>query len=225
MKADQADGYKPYTIEQGSPLHNARTSQAVLTAFGLVLARQGTNSITGTIMGALYEDNVAPTAGATPTDESPLLPQHHELFIDTSFGALGTTKLLGSLSTEWNVSNRFGEVWTNDKTFPSYSNLVEKLPTVELKVKTKANTEGMRFLQSAINGELVYVRVSAVGGLLPGATTARETLHIDMPMEVSAVDPQADDNGIWAANYTLRYVEDNAGNVLTASLLNTLAAL
>lgn len=186
--------------------------------------------MTGTFTGLTDADTIdldEETAGATPSsaDQMPILGSQVNIYLaDTAAGLDGAEALERALSANFDISDRFGQLWALNRANGSWAVPVEQEPTVQMKVKLEADDVGMGLLGNMRAGSKKFMRIECVGALITGTTYYK--LQIDMCGKVGEPAPFSDQDGIYAAEWTLDANYDATwGKALQISLINTLASL
>lgn len=220
---DAPDTIATYTVEAGSSVRAGRFSYGIVQEFGLSIATDAVE-VSGSMLGQQYQDGVTLSASPTAVEVVPVLPSHFTVYADDSSGALGTTKLARVLKAEFKIADRFSPLWVLDASQDSWLAHVETQPTVTLSLLLEADAAGMGLLSTLRSGAKKFVRVQAVGPVADG--TYNHTLTIDMSGMVSEVGEFADEDGVFALQWTLRAVYDSAwGKAVQVDIINKLSTL
>ena len=218
------DTVATYTIERGSGVRADRISYGLIPALTLSATRSSTE-IGGSIIGQTFADDITMTPSATEVDVVPLLPGHVDVFLDTTFGNIGTTKLLRLLSVELGVADRFAPLWVLDSSQESWVTKIEKAPTVTMKIKMEADATGMSPLAQMRAGSFAYLRLKATGPAID--SSYNYGVVVDMPVKVSQEPSDlADQDGVYAVEWTFHAIYcDACGFAVKSVLTNTLSTL
>lgn len=217
-----------YTIEQGSAVRAGKATFGVVNGIEVTLNRESGFGITGSGFAQQYQDNITLTGAPTTILETPILPTHLNVYVNTSFATIGTTKLTRDFNAVWRCNDIVGQVWPINSANASYASDVEIVPTVEMELQAMTDTAGMAFLGYIRAGTTVYVRLEAISTVLAGAATSFYKCWIDGAMKVKSVGGFDDADGVRVVNWTLGAVADStfSSTAFTrVTLVNTLAAL
>lgn len=211
------------TVEAGSSLRAMKFPGGIINELGMSFSREEIG-LDGSMFGKALQDGIAMTATPTPIPLQPILPEHFSIFLDPTFGALGTTKLLRWLEGEFRVSDRFGQVWPLDAAQSSYVDLVETEPTIELTLKLEADAAGMALLNALRASSRSFVRIQAIGPLIEAAIPY--TFKLDLAGDHSAMPGFDDLDGVYTIEYTMTVMADNAwGKAWEMTFINTIVSL
>lgn len=224
--ATSEDSPKTYTIEQGSANRAGKFSNAIINELEIDFERAGGIDVKGSILGQRYQDGITMTATPTAITQQPILPTDIDIYIDPTSGALGTTKMTRALKCSWKISNRWGMLWPLNSAIPSFAATVETEPQSEIKLMVEADTQGMANLAFLRAGGTQFMRISATSPVLAGSTTQKYSVILDQAVKVSDVAEFADQDGIYAIEWTFEMTYDGGwAKYLTASVVNQLASL
>lgn len=219
------DTIKSYTIEQGSAVRAHRFVGAVVSALGLEFTRESVE-VSGSMIGTGFTDGITLTASPTAIPAVPVLPATVNVYLDTTAAGLGTTKLLRALAVGFNLSDRYGPLWTLNSAVTGYAARIETEPTAEAHLMVEADATGMGLLPVLRAGATRFMRIEAVSAELIGAGPATYKLWIDLAVKINAGIDFEDQEGIYAADYPLTIVHDGVwGKPFVVTLTNSLATL
>jgi len=224
------DTVKSYTVEYGSATRAQKNTYGLFNGLTLTFNREEGIEVGGSAFGQQMQDNITLTAGPTAYEDKPILPTHLDVYVDTTSGGLGGTKLLRDFNAEFSISDRWGQVWPINSANASFTSHVATMPTVTLKLTVEADSSGMAYLVNARAGDTRYVRLAAVAPSaygFAGAGTAPYQLLIDMAGKINEVKFTEVD-GIKCVDYTFTAIYDTAwssGRYLRVQLQNKTAAL
>jgi hypothetical protein len=222
------DTAKTYTVETGSATRAQKASYVFVDGIEHTFNRSTGVTTSGSATGQQIQDNVALTSTPTAIEDQPILATHLDVFLDSTSGALGSTKLTRDFNAVFRYNAARGPIWPINSTLSSYAATVDTLPTVQIELTVEADTQGMGPLATARAGTIQYIRLSAVSTVLAGAATAKYQLLIDMAGKITGIAGPADDSGLKVVTYTFDAINDAAwgsGKFLTIALQNKTAAL
>ncbi len=149
----------------------------------------------------------------TSLDECPIIPKEVTVYLDSTFGSLGSTKLARALMLNQKVSNRNAPVWILDAANPSFVSHVELAPDFTYELTVEANTQGMGVLEHARLGDTLYMKTTAVSPThVPGSSTPY-SYDCETAVKVSDVAKFEDSDGVYAIQYTLTAVYDSENDL------------
>src|SRR5687767_9677588 len=100
-----------YTIEQGSATRAGKVTYGTVTGAEITFNRTDGVAISGSGWAQQYQDNITLTATPAVIEEAPILPTHLNVYVNDTFGAIGTTKLTRDFNAVWRCNDVVGQVW------------------------------------------------------------------------------------------------------------------
>lgn len=222
------DTIKTYTVESGSATRAQKATYVLFNSLELTFNRTDGVSVSGSAFGQQIQDNITLTASPTQLADKPILPTHLDVYIDSTSGGLGTTKLTRDFNAVFRCTDRWGAVWPINSANASYASHVNQEPTVQMEVTVAADTQGMGFLANARAGDTRYIRMAAVSTENAGATSTKYDLLINMAGKISNIAAFDDADGVKVLTYTFDAVYDAAwgsGKYLEVQYTNQETAL
>lgn len=217
------DTPKTFTVEVGSSVRAHRIAYGLVTDL-TIGGNRDELSVGGSMIGQALQDGITLTAGPTDLPLVPILPSQVSVYLDTTSGGLGGTKLTRVLSWEWAVGSKYAPLWVVDAAVPSFAAHLESEPSAAAQLTVEADAAGMALLTLLRSGATRFLRIEAIGATIGAAVTYR--LRIDQAVKVSAVADFTDEDGVYAIQFTLAAVHDGTwGKAMQVSLQNTTAAL
>lgn len=190
----QPDTVDTFTVEQGSAVRAAKAAGMRITDLGLDWDRDSLK-LSGGGLARLMTDAITLTASPTAIPQVVMQPKDISIFVDPTFGALGTTKLLRALKGSLKIGNRFGGVKANDKAQTSFAAMVELAVKGTIDLTLEADAAGMAFLTQYRNATRLFMRVDITSDLLAGTAKPYKSL-IDIAVDVSKINPYSDEQGV-----------------------------
>lgn len=219
---------KTYTVETGSSTRAQKATYVTQSGIELTFNRSEGITVGGDAFGQQIQDNITLTASPTVLQDKPILPTHLDVYVDSTSGGLGTTKLTRDFNAVFRYTDARVPVWPINSANSSFGSDVQGEPTVQIELTVAADTQGMGFLTNARAGDTRYIRLSAVSTELAGNTAATYDLLIDMAGKISAINAFDDNEGVKVLTYTFDAVYDSAwgsGQFLTVRNTNQITAL
>ncbi len=218
-----ADTIKTFTVEQGSTARAGSFAYGLITELGLAIDRSAA-AVSGSMLGQAYEDGVTMTASPTAVAVQPIQPTEIDVFMDTTAAGIGSTKLLRALTTGFDISDRYGPIWTLNSAVDGFAAHVETAPTATLKLLVEADAAGMGPLTAMRAGSKRFLRVQATGPTI--ADTYVYSLKMDVCGLVSEVGEFSDEDGVYGIEWTFEVTYDaDWGKAMTIELVNSVSAL
>lgn len=217
------DTIKTFTVECGSAARAMKFTYGLVTGLSLSFNREQVE-LGGSMLGRSLQDNITLTASPTLIDVIPVVPSAVDVFLDTTAAGIGTTRLSRVLSAEFEISDRFGPIWTLDSTQTSFAAHVETEPKFTLKLTLEADSSGMGPLTAMRNGDKRFLRLKATG---PNIETGNDyAFQLDMCGLVSEVGDFSDEDGVYVIEWTFAATHDPTwGKALEVQVVNKLSAL
>ncbi len=221
------DTVKTYTVEQGGTVRAHEFSHGILTELELTFNRDAIE-VSGSMLGQELTDDITLTVSPTAIEEKPILPTEVDIFLDTTSGGLGGTKLTRVLEAKWSVGDRFNPVWVLNSAEPSFVTTVESEPSAQITLMLEADAAGMALLTAMRAGATRYIRIACTSPDLAGDTSVPYSMTLDSAAKVSEVGEFSDEDGIYAIEWTFDIVHDpswSSGQALSAQVVNKVTAL
>lgn len=199
---------KPLTIEKGDSVRAGKAIDLIATDFGLQVTR---NEITvdGSTMGTLYTDGVAMTASPTLLPQIPILPKEWDLFVDSTFAAIGTTKYLRGFAFDLTMGGLYNAIWPINSALTSYAASVENSePDISAELRVEADATGMALLTALRSGATRFIRAKATSATVIGAGPAVYSMQIDAAVKLNAFADFGDEDGLYVVPWSLQIVDD-----------------
>lgn len=194
-----------FTVESGSTVRAAKFTHGLFTEYGMEMNSDEVN-VSGAMIGQVYTDGVAKTTvGVTATGDTPIIPDDTDVFLDTTFGAIGTTKLLRALGANWNIASKYNPLWVMNSANPSWVAPVETPPDLTLTMTLEADAAGMAILTALETGVTRWVKIFNQGPIIE--STFRYEFEVLMAARVEAVNSLGDNDGVYAVEWGFRAVD------------------
>lgn len=223
--ASTEDTVKTYTIEQGGASRAHKAAGCRINSVTLTFDRK-TVGISGDLFGKALTDGITMTASPTLLPQVPLIPSDGAVYLDSTSGALGTTRLEGVLSGEIQIGNRFGPLWTVNDALTSYASAIEIEPTAMIKLKLNADADAMALRAVAQAGSTRFLRVKYTSDQLAGAATVVYAATFDFAVQISNIDEFSVDDNVYAIGYEFAIVNDSTwGKPMSIAVVNKQSTL
>lgn len=162
--------------------------------------------------------------GAASVENVPMIASTVDVFIDPTFGGIGTTRVPGAFTADVGLTNRWGPEWILDSTKPSWASPVETVPAATLKLSMESNPTSDAFVALINAATTKYMRIQATGPIISGGTTY--LFQLDIPFTGTDMGGFKDVAGVWTADWVFEPMSDqNANFFMRALLTNTVSAL
>lgn len=217
------DAPKTFTIEMGSAVRAHRITYGIVDNFILNFDRDDT-SLSGSVLGRRIEDGITLTPTPTEVALVPAIGAQFSVYMDSTSGGLGTTKLLRVLNGSFKIQNRFGPLWVVDAAQASWVTHLELEPTLEFEMTVEADAAGMGLLSNMRAGDTRFFRIAAAGPIIEGALSYQ--IIIDFAGKVGEINDFSDEEGVYAIKYVIAGVHDGTwGKSMQVIVQNNLTAL
>jgi hypothetical protein len=218
------DAFKTLTIEEGDPTAATQISNAFMPDFNFIVGNGGID--VGGKLNGRSPTVVSLTASPTAIAQLPVSPREVDIYIDPTFGALGTTKVSDGLGLDFGIASKQVMKWVLNTSFQSFKETVEVVPANSFSFTTEHNAQS-RAIFGGITGTtnpVQYMRFKATGAIIEAAIPY--LFQLDVPVKVKAM-AQEDSDGVWAYKYTCSPIYDiSFGNKMWEILVrNTITAL
>lgn len=219
------DTVKTFTIEVGSSVRAHKIAHGLITGLTLSGSRDSID-LSGDAIGYALVDGITMTSSPTALEQIPILPKEVSVFLDSTSGGLGTTKLTRLLKWTWTVGSRFNPLWVVDAAQSSFVTFIETPVTAQLKLLVEADANGMGIFSTyGRTGATGFARIAAASSQLAG-TAIPYSLQIDQAVQVADVAPFTDEDGLQAFELTFDIVDSATwGKALQVDLINKATAL
>jgi hypothetical protein len=155
----------------------------------------------------------------TSLDEVPIIPKEISVYLDTAYGSIGSSKLSRALMLNQKIGNRHNPIWVLDAANPSFVGHVELAPDFTYELTVEANDEGLDVLDSARQGDTLYMRTHAASPTNIGSSSTPYSYQCDAAVKVSDIAKFEDSDGVYAIQYTLTAVYDSENDLSAKATL------
>lgn len=163
-------------------------------------------------------------AAATALTLTPVLGTQVDVYLDTTFGAIGTTRFNRDFSIDVGITGRYGPFWPLRTSDQSFAGTVELMPKSAVKFVLEADSAGRTPLTYMRAGSTVYMRIKVTGPTLGAGTIYSMT--IDMPIKIHDPEAFSSQEGIEAIGYNALLVSDpTAGYPIKVTVQNAVTTL
>ena len=223
---------KTFSFEQGDSIRARKFAYGLFTKFGYKGDRTSF-TCSAELIGQLLTDGISLTSTPTAIALAPVVANQVDIYMDTTSGDIGTTKLTGVISVEYSMESVYGPAWFLNRANPSWSSHVDMEPKSTFKLMVQADAQGMGFLDQLRSGDTLYFQVNAQGQQIAsdgggGSDPVYQSFVHEFAAKLDKPDKWSDSSGIYAIQWNTQIVEDLAWNSGTAQqfkLINLLTAL
>jgi hypothetical protein len=172
---------------------------------------------------------VVTQAGVAITEVAakPIIPSNVNVYVDRTFGAIGTSKLTRLLTGSVSIQNRVSPLWVINASEDSYATTLENATDITAMLKMEANAVGMSHLADIRDGDTVYIRIEAEGEALPAPDAAENyNFVLDLAAKVESPGGMGDTDGAYTMDWNFRAVHDaDMGGAIEVTVTNLATAL
>src|SRR5207248_1754459 len=119
--------------EQGSSVRAMKYGFTTVHELTLNHTREKTD-IGGNVIARSIQDAITLTPALPGVELVPATANQFDVFLDTTSGGLGTTKLARLFSGKFTLNNRFGPFWVVDSSQQSFTGIVEIIPKLTYEI-------------------------------------------------------------------------------------------
>lgn len=166
-----------FSVEKGQSVRAEGMPGAKFDSFGLNVTRDDT-AVQGTMLAQAITDGITMAAGATELALHPILPHYWCIYLDPTYTAFGTTKLLRCVEFDWTYGAQWGPLWAINCAQSSYATTVQTEPKFTGSLVMEQDAAGMQQLTNLRQGTPIFIRAEAIGPQIdvgPPAHTYRIT--------------------------------------------------
>jgi hypothetical protein len=194
--ATGADAFKTFTIQEGDSTAARQMAYSIFSEFS-VTTDLTTAEVAGSIVG---RTPTTATLTGSPTAVS-LLPaniREIDLFMDTTFAGIGTTKVTDATRAFFSITSKYALKWVLNTSETSFKDIVETAPTLAFSFTTEDNAQSRALYDAVSTNPVRYMRLKATGAIIEGAIPYK--FQLDAGVHISAT-AQEDVEGVWSYRY------------------------
>jgi hypothetical protein len=139
----------------------------------------------------------------------PITPGSVTVYMDPTFGAIGSTKLARFISAQVQMTGRWGPDWVVDASQPAYPDLVELVPASSVTLKMQADSQGMSLFSKYRKGSLAYLRITTGSNGPAFSAASHYKMELDLPFQVDDLQELSDEGGVYAIAFRLAPIADD----------------
>jgi hypothetical protein len=219
------DAAKSFTIEVGDAGGLAeKVVGARVTSFNFHAGFDAID-IGGSLIARAIQTGITITAAPTGIVEATVQPNHLAVYLDTTSGGLGSTKLTELYDVNLSIGDRWGLYYVLDRAVapgPKASVMTE--PSSDCSIQLQADSAGNALFTAMRDGSIRYLRVEAIGPIIEAAITYK--ILWDCAVKISGNPSYDDVQGIKAITWPLSFVSDTVwGKPMVVAVTNAVTAL
>jgi hypothetical protein len=217
------DAFKTLTIQEGDATAAVQMAFSVLTDFGINITLSDA-SVSGTLIGR-SPSNTTLTGSPSLIVQQSSTPRHIDLWMDPTFGAIGTTKVTDCLSINAAFNTKQTAKWVLNTAETSFKETIEVVPDLSFDFETEHNAQSRALYTSitSTSNPTQYLRFKSTGPIIEAALPYY--FQLEVAAKVNATE-QTDVDGVWGYKYSCTPIAD-AGLALPWKIVvqNTITAL
>jgi hypothetical protein len=203
-----------FTIEQGennsfgNAIYNHKVNYGLISEFGYKIDRKAGATVSGKVLAQALQTAITMTSTPTAVALQPSAGKHFNVYLDPTFGALGTTQLTDALTNDFSFNNIYGMFFPLNRANIGFSAHVDLNPGCTFKLMLPADATGMTQLTNLRAGTTQFMDIKGQGLVIDN----NQTLTFG--------------GGVTSGNFTVSYKGQTTANItyaagLTAATVNT----
>lgn len=210
---------RSYTMEYGDAAFADRVAGVFFNSLTFGGGRQDGLDFGSAILGKPLTEGQTLTVGATDVPAKPVSALQMDVFLDNTWAALGTTKLLQAYNVPVEIADRYDRTRpiNSTKSSDGLVQLAGQEHTVQTNMAVDAVSKAL--YATMRNGTKKFIRVLFTGPIIEGAIPY--TLQMDACVLPTGTDGYAEYNGLHAIQWNWVIARDDvSGNCLSFKLVN-----
>lgn len=217
------DTHLTYTVEKGGSVRAHSFAYGMFDSLTIDISRDSCD-VSGTMFGRRMSDGATLTGTPVGVELVPVLPRLFDVYLDSTSGGLGGTKLLRTFTGRINLGNLVGTIWPLNSANTSFDSHVETAPTATVTMFVEHDAAGSAFITLLRSGATNFLRLKAVGDNI--GTSADYTFQFDAAVKVKQIGKHSDREGIYGWEVTLDIVNDQTwGKPYQFVIVNKLSSI
>lgn len=169
----------------------AGTNVTAITVDSTGLTGGGTYVVATTIAGG---------ADITSIAQSPVSRMHVDIFVDDTFGAIGTTKVAQAYAGDFKIGDKVQPFWALNTDYDSFQSTVRLAPDVTCSFSTPHNSQSRALYNAVKSNPWKFVRLLATGQEIDTGVN-HETIRVDVACKFGNPEKQEDANGVFGYKF------------------------
>lgn len=205
-KARVADDTIYYTAERGDSTGAGQTIGAQFTGMTINIDRMGA-TVTGPAIGKALDYSATLTTSPTTIENVPVSMDDVSVYLDSTSGGLGTTKLTDVFDITINLPDKFDPYWVLDASRTSYKSTTEKRLANRLSLKAQWNAQMQAVYATMKAGASRFLRIKAEGTNI--GVGAEYLWQPDFALRLlNATEDSKGDGGVYGFTFEFAIVQD-----------------
>jgi hypothetical protein len=197
--------------------------QGTLKGTNVAAVTVDSSSLTG---GGTYvpTTDIAGGAAITSVAQRPVSRMQADVYVDDTFGAIGTTKVTSAYNAGFEVGAKWAAFFAMNTDYPSFQDLVHIGADVSGRFSTAHNAQSRALYNAIATNPTKFIRIEVIGANI--GTNADEMIRIDFAAHFGAPEPQELDGAVFGYNYNWGVIHDpDFGGAWKATIVNRLTTL
>ncbi|MDQ3906843.1 MAG: hypothetical protein M3268_00705 [Acidobacteriota bacterium] len=214
---------KLYTVELGDSAAAQQYVDVQFRSFQLAVSKRQGSRMSGNVFSQFPNEGVTLTSGPTAVAQRPVGAKQWDVYLDPTFGAIGTTKIASAYAFGFAVGDKFNPFWALNSSYPNIKDSVEIAHDINGSISTEHNSQSRSLFSGIPANAVQYLRFEALGLTLQTGVTE----HITIDLAVQFGNPAAEDvDGVFGMTYNFDSVYDaNLGGNWRATVVNAISAV
>lgn len=218
------DTIKTYTLKRGDSNDAARIVHAIFNSCDIEMTRDSA-TVSGEVLGKGFAFGQTLEGSPTVLANKPVSMNDMSIYLDTSSGGLGGTKLTDVFKVSIKLPRKYELKWVIDAAETSWDDLVEQYMTPKLTIEAEATSQ-MRTLYNALKADNVsnyFFRSQAVGDNIGAGADYTNRFSAAVQM-MDAKENRRGNGDVYAYNFEFEIMGDDTwGKAWEQYLINELA--
>lgn len=223
--ATGTDTYKTLTIQEGDPTAAVQMAYSAVVEFGISVTEDASD-ISGTVVG-YAPSNVTLTASPTAIAQLPIGPREIDVYIDSTFAAIGTTKISDALAFDFSVGSLRVKKHVLNTTYQSFKDLTDSPVDLAAGFLTEHNLQSRNIYAgvTTASNPIQYVRLKATGPIIEGSIPY--SVQLDVAARIINMNQDDGNQNVWGYRYSLipEYDATFGNKLFDLQVVNTITAL
>lgn len=190
----------------------------------------GSGSLVG---GGTYVPSTLTAGGAdiSSIPQSPVSRMHVDIFVDDTFGAIGTTKVTQAYAGDFRIGDKVQPFWALNTDYDSFQSTVRLAADVTASFSTPHNAQSRALYNAVRSNPWRWVRLLATGNEIDTGVN-NETIRVDVACKFGNPEKQEDANGVFGYKFNFNSLhnadftsEHASGAAYEIEVINSLTAL
>lgn len=188
---------------------------------------------TGLTGGGTYVVATAIAGGAdiTSIEQSPVSRMHVDIFVDDTFGGIGTTKVAQAYAGDFRIGDKVQPFWALNTDYDSFQSTVRIAADITCSFSTPHNAQSRALYNEVRTNPWKFVRLLATGNEIDTGVN-NETIRVDVACRFGNPEKQEDANGVFGYKFNFNSLhnadftsEHASGAAYEIEVVNSLTAL